>query len=69
MRNFFRTADITKLQRSPFAKVIQQLLRTLIAGGDYTKEATYTARQTNVTDEAIYDAAYETPMNAQEKPV
>ena len=45
----------------------QQLLRTLAAGGDYTKDNAYIAWQTNVSDEAAYVKAYKKLMAAQTK--
>ena len=43
----------------------QQLVRTLIAGGDYTKDTAYVVWQLNIADEAAYVSAYEKLMEAQ----
>ena len=43
----------------------QQLVRTLVAGGDYTKDTAYVVWQMSVSDEASYVSAYEKLMEAQ----
>ena len=43
----------------------QQLVRTLVAGGDYTKDTAYVVWQLNIADEAAYVSAYEKLMEAQ----
>ena len=45
----------------------QQLMRTLVAGGDYTKDSSYAVWQMSISDEAAYVKAYETLMEAQVK--
>ena len=45
----------------------QQMVRTLSAGGDYTKDTTYSVWQMNVTDETAYLREYNRMMNAQLK--
>ena len=43
----------------------QILVRTLVTGGDYTKDTAYIVWQMSVSDEAAYVAAYEKLMAAQ----
>ena len=43
----------------------QQLMVTLAAGGDYTKDTVYVVWQMNITDEAAYLAAYEKLMKGR----
>jgi hypothetical protein len=43
----------------------QQLMITLAAGGDYTKDSVYVIWQMNISDESTYLAAYEKLMKAQ----
>ena len=43
----------------------QQLMRTLAAGGDYTKDTAYVVWQMAISDEAAYVAAYKKLMAAQ----
>lgn len=43
----------------------QQLMRTLAAGGDYTKDGAYIVWQMAISDEAAYLAAYKKLMAAQ----
>jgi hypothetical protein len=43
----------------------QQLVRTLVTGGDYTKDSAYIVWQLNVSDEAAYVKAYKSLMDSQ----
>ena len=67
MQQCTAAANLFAVLKENTQSVSQQLVRTLVAGGDYTKDTTYTVWQTKVTDEATYVAAYEKLMAAQEK--
>ena len=58
-------ADTTAVLSQQVEFKSQQLMITLAAGGDYTKDSVYVIWQMNISDEATYLAAYEKLMKAQ----
>jgi len=58
-------ADVSASLTENAVSKTQQLVRTLVAGGDYTKDSAYVVWQLNIADEAAYVSAYEKLMEAQ----
>ena len=67
MRQCRAAGNLMAVLKEHTQPVSQQLLRTLHAGGDYTKDTSYNVWQVSVTDEATYVAAWKKLMDAQEK--
>ena len=67
MRQCRAAGDLLAVLKEHTQPVSQLLLRTLHAGGYYTKDTAYVVCQMSVTDEATYGAAWKKALDAQVK--